>query len=205
MKKLFLFCIIPLIGVCCQKPPAEVYKEAELQYEGNYVVKEMITDSHQVYDLFGGEFGKQYASDNIYSQFYARLTPPWGRGEIGSAKLSINPTDGSGEVRFVFQIQTIDSSSMPPYTVDTPAYGGYNLITTGQSIPLSVQMDMSLAWSKGIVEKDNYNFSLSLLGPAEVRAFDGNTMDIYIEEFPIYDYKQKKALLIPITYHLERE
>ena len=144
----------------------------------------------------------QQQAEDIYTQLSQRSYS----SSLGYASVSVNSYDGTGSVYFFFTLQCIIPDGNPPFTVGTPVLEADGVQTWGQTIPFSVDSDMHISWGDTIIETEYLNtIDRALLSPAKVVYFDGQNMEIVFDYFPVYNQSSKEIILIPITYHLERE
>jgi len=197
MKKLTLVFSALFCLCACNSYTPSPYKAAKDRYEGTYRVISISADDNVAYDLFNCglselSLGEQFAENGYF---------------LGNAGITIDETSGSGTATFMFITQRIRAKGEPPYSMDSPIEEVDAAESYSQRIPLTVQADMSIRWSKGIIDYkgDESLLHRTLLGEAEVLFLDGAAMRIHFEQFPIFDYQQAKLLLIPVTYYLERE
>ena len=207
-NKSLLLGIVTLICSCTPPAPSEKYAEAQKKYDGVYYVTGIDTDSWDNYVLFDeieDKNGIVSFDGSLYEQF-SRKVEYTGWHSLGDANVSVDSPEGTGNIFFGFHIQSILSYSEPPYTVSTPVDYANRVIYWSQYISFQVNTDLSISWTETDARKEEAGSSISkyLLSPAEVVFFDGKKLDIRFNDYPIYDHKTQKLIMISAVYHLER-
>lgn len=199
MKLLEPLVLATLLLTCCTNPRAE-YEELHSKYSGTYVVADITTDTQEIYDLF--DTGN--TTYGIYDQLAWKCARQ-STSKVGSVTVQLYP-NGNAEASFFMELQGITAGNvMPPYSVDTEIVSADVIQSWSQHFDGQIKPDGTIQWSSGVSKEDPYHVERALLGSGTIVYFDGKTMDIHYDEFPIYDYASKKLQLIHITYHLERE
>ncbi len=199
MKRLEPIMLVALALTCCTNPRAG-YDELYSKYAGTYVVTDITTDTPDIYDLFD-------TGNTTYGIYYqlAWKCARTNTSDVGHVSVQLYP-NGNAEASFFMELQGITAGNvMPPYSVDTEIVSAHGIQSWSQQFDGQIKPDGTIQWSSGVSKEDPYNVERALLGSGTCLFFDGKTMDIHYDEFPIYDYASKKLQLIHITYHLERE
>ena len=200
MKRFLPLLLTAFLFTCCNNSQHR-YDELNAKYSGKYIVKDMITDTEDIYDLFN----TGNSSYDVYYQFAWKSTTTATDVKPGRVTVSLSSEERISAT-FLMELQAMYAGSvMPPYTAATEVTTATNLQTWRQSFDGVIQSDGTIKWADGVSEEDPYHIDRALFGSGEIVSFDGKTMDIHFEEFPIYDYTTKKIHIIHLTYHLERE
>lgn len=187
-----------LLAACVEVNPYEAAKE---KYDGSYVVNSISSGDVSHPDLFcAGD-----DSFEIGEQFMRKIKRTSSFASLGKADVSISSRNGEGNAHFVFYMQYMITKQLPPYTVDTEVESALNIESWQQEFELSARPDLSIECSPGKSRESQYRLHRALLGKGEIVLFDGEKLDICFHEFPVYDHIEKRIMLIPLTYHLERE
>lgn len=166
-----------------------------------YLIKNMTGDISGVDILPEGVGTENDRKEGIYHQFKVLGNTGQWRAESWVHSSST----GTGSLKVYFPIPCMEANETGPYTFDTPVNHCGGLESCGQEAPFQIQDDGSFLWGKTVTEEDPYDLAKVLLGGLKVLSFDERQVDVFIEEFPIFDQATKKVYFIPVTYHFERE
>ena len=149
MKRFLPLLLTAFLFTCCNNSQHR-YDELNAKYSGKYIVKDMITDTEDIYDLFN----TGNSSYDVYYQFAWKSTTTATDVKPGRVTVSLSSEERISAT-FLMELQAMYAGSvMPPYTAATEVTTATNLQTWRQSFDGVIQSDDTIKWADGVSEED---------------------------------------------------
>ena len=203
MKKFVLVLCASALMLGCDKKAESTFQQSKSMYGGKYIIVSMVNESEPsvTYDIDND--GISSLLENEFSQIAIK------NPDTGQATIQYDSEEKAiGHMDFMFLLQNIHASMPRPYTIDSPVESADTF--TGHMITFyfTVNGDASLKWEPVYLtptSEQDPNLANHLLSNPVIDSYSTKHIDIHFDSLPIYDFKQKKTLVLPVTLHLERE